>query len=521
MKQKVPLSPLPIEEPTVAEISTIARLDNIELSQPEAAELWPAIVSLIAAAGRTHEFYQPLIDTEFDARDPGAVPSSADNPYNAFIRRCNIQGSASGPLKGWTVGVKDNIAVAGVPLTNGSALPPFVPTLDSVVVERILAAGGSIVGTLNMDSFGGGATGVTSAFGPARNPLDPTRSAGGSSGGAGAAVASKAVDAALGVDQGGSGRIPAAFCGLMAIKATHGLVPTFGCTPIDHTIDFITPIASTVSEVAELLEVIAGEDWRDPQWVRGPMRKDEYVEAQHDGVEGMRIAIVEEAITEPESAEVVSETMERSERYLQESGAHVERISVPWWGQGQAIFGPYVAHLVGHMFRTEGSIYGHMGYIDSARVRSFAEGRRSQSRDLGPWVKCWIIASRYLHDKYMDVPFARLHNARLAFRSRVSGLFDQWDLLVTPTVPVTAPALPQGKSSIPEALSHSPAEVAFNTSPLNLSGHPAVCVPGLKDDDGLPSSVQVIAGALQEYSALRAAFVLEHQFNSEREAGSP
>lgn len=501
-----------VKTPSLTEVIEAASLDGIALSEEEAKELHGAVVSLVRAAGEAQRFEQPRVEVELVPRTSGFIPTPDQNPYNAFIRRCDVTGAASGPLQGWRIGVKDNIAVAGVPMTNGSALPAFVPTSDAAVVERILSAGGSIVGTLNMDDFGGGATGVTSVFGPARNPLDPTRSAGGSSGGAGAAVASNAVDAALGVDQGGSGRIPAAFCGLVAAKATHGLVPSFGLTPIDHTIDHITPIAQTVDRVALLLEVIAGEDWRDPQWVRGSLTTEPYTQAKEQGVAGLRIGVVDEALSSPNCQQAVLDTMDKALAILEERGAKVKRFSAPWWPDGQAIFGPYVAHLVGNMMRTEGSIYGHLGYIDPDRVHTFAAGRRTQAQDLGPWVKCWIIASRYLYERYMSVPFARLHNARLAFRKRINDLFKEWDVLLTPTVPFTAPTLPEDEASVAELLSHSPAGVAFNTSPVNLTGHPALCVPGTKDADGLPASVQIIAGRFQEYSAFRVAFVLEEGF---------
>ena len=219
-----------VRPPSLVDIAETAALDGIELAQSEAEELSGIITALVLAAADAYRFDQPALPTYGTSRDPGRRPSPSEDPLNAFIRVCDVAGADHGPLAGWRLGVKDNIAVAGVPMTNGSALTPFTPTLDSVVVERILKAGGSIVGTLNMDDHGGGATGVMSAFGPARNPIDPSRTAGGSSGGAGAAVGSGAVDAALGVDQGGSGRIPAACCGLATVKATHGLVPTFGVT---------------------------------------------------------------------------------------------------------------------------------------------------------------------------------------------------------------------------------------------------------------------------------------------------
>ena len=237
------------------------------------------------------------------SRSAGRPPAAAiraaaardEDPYNAFIRVCDVRGAGSGLLAGRTVGLKDNIDVAGIPTSNASATPAFTPARDAVVVERILAAGGRIVGKLNMDDFGAGASGETSAFGPPRNPYDPTRSAGGSSGGSGAALAAGAVDLALGVDQAGSARIPASFCGVVAIKATHGLIPSQGVTHLDHTLDAVCPMASTVEDAALLLQAIAGDDWRDPQWVRGPVPASWQPNDAGD-VAGLRVGVVVESI---------------------------------------------------------------------------------------------------------------------------------------------------------------------------------------------------------------------------------
>ena len=505
-----------VRPPSIVDIEKTAAYDGIELAEGEARELSGIVTALVMAAADADRFDQPDIPTFQTSRDAGRRPSADEDPLNAFIRVCDVRGAGDGPLAGWRLGVKDNIAVAGVPMTNGSVFTPFVPRLDSVVVERILEAGGSIVGTLNMDDHGGGATGVMSAFGPARNPLDPSRTAGGSSGGAGSAVASGAVDAALGVDQGGSGRIPAACCGLATVKATHGLIPTFGVTPIDHSIDFVTPIARTVREVAILLAVIAGEDWRDPQGVHIPIEIPEYRRAEEDGVSGLRVAVIEESITGVDCEPVVMETIDEAIGALVQAGASVERISVPEWSEASSIFGPYIAHLVGNMLRTEGGSHGHMGYIDADRVHAFATARRAQARELNPYVKCWTIASRYLMERYMNVPFARLHNARLESRRRISELLHTWDLLITPTIPFTAPPLPEAPTPIADLLADSKATVAFNTSPLNMSGHPAMAVPGLFDAHGLPASVQIVAAHFDEYTAFRAAFALEEHFGGQK-----
>ena len=273
--------------PGVEEIARCAELDGIELAAGEADELLPVVAALTDFADLLDRLDGELPLPAPEPRDPGYVPSSDENPHNAFIRRCHVEGSGSGPLAGLTVGLKDNISLAGIPTTNGSRMTSSTPVHDAVAVERILAAGGTIVGKLNMDDFGASGLGETSAFGAPRNPVDPTRSAGGSSGGSGAAVRAGEVDLSLGVDQGGSGRIPAAFCGVVAVKPTHGLVPSWGIIHIDHTIDFVTPIARTVEGAALLLGVIAGHDWRDAQWVRSEPESGDFTGARHGGRRGL------------------------------------------------------------------------------------------------------------------------------------------------------------------------------------------------------------------------------------------
>jgi amidase len=499
-----------IRPPSLADVRAMAELEGFELRDGEAEELFGTVSALVQAAGRAEERETIRPALRPGRRDPGAATAPEDDPYNAFVRRCLVEGAAEGPLAGLTVGVKDNIAVGSVPMTEGSLFPPFVPSHDATVVERVLDAGGSIVGTLNMDELGGGATGVMSSIGPPRNPVDPTRSAGGSSGGAGSAVRSGAVDLALGVDQGGSGRIPAAFCGVVCAKATHGLVPSYGVGHIDHTIDHVTPLARDVRGAALLLEAVAGDDWRDPQWVRGAIRAEPCADAAGSGVEGMRIGVIEESLERVECDAVVVEGLERAVDALRAAGAVVERFSLPIWAEGFATYQPLVAHLIANMVRSEGVGYGHLGFVDVERLQAFAVARRAQSVNLNPYVKCWMLADRFLHDRHLNVSYGMLQNQRLLVRRRITEAFGDYDLLLTPTVPTVAPKLFDHEPTSDELLAHSPASVAFNTAPLNLSGHPALSVPTEWGREGaLPTAVQVIAPHFAERQAFRAAFALE------------
>ena len=222
---------------------------------------------------------QPELPMRHAGRAAGRSPRPGEDPLNAFITYCDVHGAERGPLVGRRVGLKDNIRLAGIRMTNGSSfLSDYVPVTDAVVVERLLDAGARIIGKLNMDDFGFAGTSETSAFGMIHNPHNPAFSAGGSSGGCGAAIVNGDVDVAIAVDQGGSGRVPASWCGAVALKATHGLVPSHGITYLDHTIDFVTPLTRTVEELAQVMTVIAGDDPRDPQWVRGAIEPEDYLE---------------------------------------------------------------------------------------------------------------------------------------------------------------------------------------------------------------------------------------------------
>ena len=220
-----------IPRPSAAQVAELAAREHLHVDGDAAARLADLVAEVLEMID---ELAPPPREVLHGPRDAGRAPTAGEDPVNAFVRVFDIPGRSGGPLAGLRGAVKDNIAVAGVPLTNGSDMTPYVPAADAVVVERLLAAGATIVGTLNMDAWAAGVTGVTSAFGPARNPHDQTRSAGGSSSGSGAALAAGLADITLGVDQGGSARIPAAFCGVVAAKPTAGLVPSHGVTHVDQ-----------------------------------------------------------------------------------------------------------------------------------------------------------------------------------------------------------------------------------------------------------------------------------------------
>jgi amidase len=233
-------------------------------------------------------------------RLPGRRPLPEENRHGAWYVKTEIEGAASGKLKGKKVALKDNICLAGVPMMNGaSTMEGYVPEIDATVVTRILDAGGTIAGKTVCEYFCFSGGSHTSASGPVHNPHRMGYSAGGSSSGSAAVVAAGEVPMALGGDQGGSIRIPASFCGIYGLKPTHGLVPYTGIMPIELTLDHTGPMTATVEDNALLLEVLAGPDGLDPRQY-GAVAKP-YREALGRGAAGLKIAVLEEGFGHPQA----------------------------------------------------------------------------------------------------------------------------------------------------------------------------------------------------------------------------
>jgi amidase len=515
-----------MRRPTAEELVEVGRREHLRLTPVEAQEYARMLDGLFTFADDLDDIPLPPRPVRHTDRDPGGPPDPSADPLNAFIRHCRVRGAAEGPLAGWRVAVKDNIDVAGVPTTNASRAAAYVPVTDAVVVERLLDAGAEIVGKLNLDDYSTGATGESSFWGPARNPHDPRRSAGGSSGGAGAAVASGAVDLALAVDQGGSGRIPAAFCGAVSIKATHGLIPSFGVTHVDQTFDNVCPMAMTVERVARGLDVISGHDWRDAQWVRARPEPTACVDALDRGVGTLRIGIVQEAVGEDVCEPAVLDGFRRSCASLEAAGASLTTVSVPLWRSAWKVQVVLLLHLAWATIQSEGQGYGHMGAVDIDRVRSFALSRRAEADDMAPMFKVWLLAGRWLQERTLSLSLARAQNLRLAIRDELDRALQAADVLITPSVFRVAPLVSEDRvddaqflatrtsvpvAKLPEAGAEGTASNPgfSNSSPLNLSGHPALVLPSGRDADGLPVSVQLIGRHFDEATLFAAAAALE------------
>jgi amidase len=303
--------------------------------------------------------YQPLPDLDSTPRNDIHLPAKADNPLGAWAYRCICTHSqpSSDLLKGRTVCLKDNIAMAGVPCLLGTdTFTGWVPKTDATVITRILAHGGTITGKAVCENLSRGAVSVTAASGPVDNPYARGYSAGGSSSGTAALVGSGAVDMGIGCDQGGSVRIPAALCGLYGFKATTGLVPYTGIASNDASVDYIGPITQTCLSCATLLQAIAGVDGLDDRQIAGvPFPKDvpKYAEILQSmdlskGLRGVKIGIFKEGL-EPSTLDAgVKDKFLAAVQVFEKLGADVKEVSVPIHTQARVIY-TVLSKLGNHM----------------------------------------------------------------------------------------------------------------------------------------------------------------------------
>jgi aspartyl-tRNA(Asn)/glutamyl-tRNA(Gln) amidotransferase subunit A len=416
-----------------------------------------------------------------------------------FITEERIEGVEEGPLAGRTVAVKDNISTEDVRTTCGSAmLADYVPPYDATVVERLKEAGATIVGKTNMDEFGMGSTTETSAFGPTENPAAEGRVPGGSSGGSAAAVAAGEADLALGTDTGGSIRNPAAFCGVVGIKPTYGLVSRYGLIAYANSLEQIGPFAPTVEEAAALLDVVSGPDERDAT-TRDEGAETSYAAAADGDVEDLEIGIPTELVHGADDG--VVRTFWAAIDELESRGASYHEVSLPSIKHAVAAY--YViamSEASSNLARFDGVRYGPDHELEGDWNETFAAVREE---GFGDEVKRRILLGTYAlsagyHEKY----YAKAQDARALIERDFEEALSEADVLASPTMPT--PPFELGES-LDDPLQMYLSDA--NTVPVNLANLPAISVPA-GETDGLPVGLQLVGPAFGEERIVRAASAL-------------
>ena len=442
------------------------------------------------------------------ARTPGYKPSGDENKYNAWYVKTTVKGAARGKLKGKTVVLKDNIMLAGVPMMNGAAtLEGYVPEIDATVVTRILDAGGTIVGKSHCESFCLSGGSHTNATGPVHNPHKMGYSAGGSSSGSAALVAASEVDMAMGGDQGGSIRMPASFCGIYGMKATHGLVPYTGVMPIEIYVDHAGPMTNTVEDNALLLEVIAGEDGYDPRQYNVKTQRYTTALEGKKGLKGMKIAIVKEGFEAENAEKDVNTKVRAAARKLQALGARVKEVSIPMHPLGAALWLPIgVEGLTQTMMHGDG--YGISRpdlYVTSLMDKH--RGWRQRADEMSETTKLFTLLGTYINKQHGNRYYGKAMNLTRLLRAAYDAVLADYDLLLMPTTPIKATPIPAPDASREEYVQRA-LEMIGNTAPFDITHHPAMAIPcGMSQ--GLPVSMMLVGKHFDESTIYRAAHAFE------------
>ncbi|HRW38757.1 MAG TPA: Asp-tRNA(Asn)/Glu-tRNA(Gln) amidotransferase subunit GatA [Aquihabitans sp.] len=427
------------------------------------------------------------------------VTAEAARRAAAEIDRRVAAGDDVGPLAGVPVAIKDNLCTKGVATTCSSRiLEGWVPPYDATVVQRLAAAGAVAVGKTNLDEFAMGSSTENSAFGATRNPVDLDRVPGGSSGGSAAAVAAGFAPLALGSDTGGSIRQPAAFCGVVGVKPTYGLVSRYGLIAFASSLDQVGPFARTVADAALLLEVTAGHDPADATSI--PQAAPSIAAHLDDGVSGLRVGVVRELMGEGIDPAIAARVREAAEA-LAAAGASVEEVSVPAVTYGLSAY--YLiapAEASSNLARFDGVRYGLR--VDAPTTNEMMVATRTAG--FGAEVKRRIMLGTYaLSAGYYDAFYGKAQKVRTLICRDFAAAYERVDVLLSPTTPTTAFEV----GAIADPLTMYLNDIC--TIPTNLAGDAAMSVPFGTDATGLPVGVQVLAPALGEVAMFRAAAVLE------------
>jgi len=469
---------------TIAELS--ARLERRELS---AVELTKAVIERTRAV-------EPQVKA-FNSRDEADALAQA-----AASDARRAAGEVRGPLDGIPIGLKDVIAVRNQPLTASSRmLANFVSPYDATVTERLKNAGAVLWGRLNLDEFAMGSSTENSATQTTRNPWALSCVPGGSSGGSAAAVAAGQAIATLGSDTGGSIRQPAAFCGVVGLKPSYGLVSRYGLIAFASSLDQIGPFTRTVEDAALLLQAIAGHDERDSTSFNAQIPDYRAGLGQTGKPRTWRLGVPKEYFGEGIDSEVAA-AVERAVEFYRAQGCEIVEVSLPHTRYCLDVY--YVlatAEASSNLARYDGIRYGHRAEGASDIVDLYF---KSRAEGFGEEVKRRIILGTYvLSSGYYDAYYLRAQKVRRLVTQDFLNAYAQVDALITPTVPT--PAFKIGAKADPLALYLCD----IYTIGANLAGLPAISLPCGFTEGGLPIGLQLIGQPFGEAALLRIAHAYE------------
>ncbi len=413
-------------------------------------------------------------------------------------------GEVVGPLNGYAIAVKDNICTKGLRTSCGSRiLHNYKAHYDATAVERLNAAGAVMIGKTNMDEFAMGSSNESSAFGPARNPWDPSRVPGGSSGGSAVAVASGVVRAALGSETGGSVRQPASLCGIFGLKPTYGRISRFGLVAFASSLDNIAIFGQEAVDIAKVLGVIAGRDPRDATSAKVPVP--DYAGELANEIVGKKIGVPRALFGDGLDGEIREKVETVIENY-RSLGAEIVDVELPHAKYGIAVY--YIiatAEASSNLARYDGVRYGFRAEDTNALREMYLKTREE---GFGPEVKRRIMLGTYvLSSGYYDAYYSKAQKVRALVKRDYQNAFAQCDAIITPTSPSVAFKLGE-KSDDPLAMYLND----VYTVSANLAGIPGISVPCAVSESGLPIGFQLVGNFWSESLLLNLAAVYSGSF---------
>lgn len=397
-------------------------------------------------------------------------------------RRFDIQKgnevSETATLSGIPIGIKDLFETKGIRTTAGSKFfKDYIPDEDAVVVKKLKAAGAVIMGKTNTHEIALGVTTANPHFGICRNPWNPERIPGGSSGGSAVAVSTGMALAAIGTDTGGSIRIPASLCGVVGLKPTFGRISVRGVFPLSWNLDHVGPLTTTVTDAALILQVMAGYDPEDPYSVNIPVA--DYSINIEQGVKGLRMALAEGVYVEDADPQVL-EFIRQAAEIFGKAGATVEKVDVSFL-QAAALSNSKMTPADGAAFHSKRLAENPDWFGSDVRQR-LETGSRLTSTE-------YSIARR----------------TQAEFKHRLGKFFENYDFLLLPTTPISAPMI-EGNDAVEQAQ-----RLTRFTSPFNLTGLPALSIPCGFIDGNMPIGLQIVSRVWNEAGVLQAGRAFEHE----------
>lgn len=503
--------PPTLRPPTREDVRDIAEQYHMDLSEEEIEDFRDLAAEKMGYCKRIDELSDRSMERVAARRDPGYRTTATEDPKNAVITACHVEPDNSGLLDGYEVGVKDNVAVAGVEMTNGSkVLEGYQPAYDAAVVERLLEEGATLTAKTNMSEMAVSGSGEMSAFGPVLNPFDDGYLSGGSSSGSAVAVATDMVDVAIGTDQAGSLRTPASWSGCVGFKPTHGLVSFRGVAPLGHSFDHVGPMAGTVSDAARTLQATAGKDPKDPRQGEAEVEVGDYLGAVGEGVDGLQVGVVREAFEFEGGEEAVNAGVRDAVAELEALGATAEEVSIPWHVDGFFVWLAVENEETAVMWDADGTGYFAGGHYDTDLAAAFGKARRAQADEFAPTAKLKCILGQYLKQEYYGRYHGKASNLRPELRDAYDEKLVEFDVLAMPTTPMTAFELKEdiGRK---EAVNRAQGKKGRtrNTMPFDMTGHPAISVPCGRNKTGLPIGLMLVGSHFDEETVLATADAFE------------